>query len=257
MITDEVKLKYIGGPTLLLELGGLRFLTDPSFDPKDTLYDTGIYVLHKLDDPIITTKAIGTIDFVLLTHDHHFDNLDREGRKMLSHAKAVYTTLVGAGRLDGNAIGLKTWETIEFSTPDGRTLLLTGTPCRHGPVGGDRGPVTGFILQFKEDPGNAIYITGDTVLYEGVEEVARRFQVKMLILFLGAAVVSQVGPAHLTMTVEEGIQAARLFSDAIIVPMHFEGWAHFTESKSEIEEQFGRAGLLNRLQWASEFEMHG
>lgn len=254
MITDEIKLHYIGGATLLIELAGLRFLTDPAFDPKDTEYDTGVYVLHKMNDPKIAAQAIGKIDFILLTHDHHFDNLDREGRKMLSKAKAVYTTLIGAERLDENAVGLRNWEPIEIPCPDGRTILLTGTPCRHGPIGGDRGPVTGFILQFGDEPQNAVYITGDTVWFEGVEEVARRFQVKMVILFLGAAVVPQVGPAHLTMTVEEGVQTARLFSDAIIIPMHFEGWQHFTESKSEIEDKFDRAGLINRLHWAEEFE---
>jgi hypothetical protein len=179
-----------------------------------------------LDDPIISTEAIGTIDYVLLTHDHHFDNLDREGRKMLSLANTVYTTPVGAGRLDGNAIGLKTWETTEIPTHDGRRILLTGTPCRHGPVGGDREPVTGFILRFKEDPDKAIYITGDTVLYEGVLEVARRLRLKCHSLF-GCGSCKPGGPAHLTMTVEEGIGGGGCFR-RIIVPMHFEGWAHFT-----------------------------
>src|SRR6478735_11691130 len=99
MIADEIIIKYIGGATACLEVGGLRFLTDPTFDPKDTKYDTGLYVLHKLNNPAITVDKIGKIAFVLLSHDHHFDNLDNEGRKLLSSVKKIFTTPIGAERL--------------------------------------------------------------------------------------------------------------------------------------------------------------
>ena len=250
MIADEMIIKYIGGATAYLEVAGLRFLTDPTFDPKNTKYDTGLYVLHKLNNPAITIDKIGRIDFVLLSHDHHFDNLDNEGRKLLSSVKKIFTTPIGAERLGANAIGLKNWQTTEVPTKDNRVLTITGTPCRHGPIDGDRGPVTGFVLNFKNEKQGAVYITGDTVWYEGVEEVAKRFDVRMVVLFMGAAIVKNVGPAPLTMTVDEGLKLARLFDKAIIIPMHFEGWEHFTESKSEIENKFKDAGLTNRLQWA-------
>jgi len=253
MIADEIVIKYIGGATAYFEIGGLRFLTDPTFDAKDTRYDTGLYVLHKLNSPAITADKIGKIDFVLLSHDHHFDNLDIEGRKLLSSVTKVFTTPVGAERLGVNAVGLKTWQTTEIPTKDDRELTITGTPCRHGPVNGDRGPVTGFVLNFKNETRGAVYITGDTVWYEGVEEVAKRFDVAIVIAFLGAAVVKNVGPAHLTMTVDEGVKLARLFDRATIIPLHFEGWEHFTESKIEIEKKFKDAGLFDRLQWAKTF----
>jgi len=254
LIADEIVIKYIGGATAYLEVAGLRLLTDPTFDPKDTIYDTGLYVLHKLNNPAITAEQIGKIDFVLLSHDHHFDNLDREGRKLLSSVEKVYTTPVGAERLGANAIGLRNWQAIEIPTKDGRVLTITGTPCRHGPDNGDRGPVTGFVLNFKDETQGAVYITGDTVWYEGVEEVAKRFDVKMLLAFMGAAIVKNVGEAHLTMTVEEGLKLARLFDNATIVPMHFEGWEHFSESKTEIERKFKDADLTNRLRWAEPFD---
>ena len=71
---------------------------------------------------------------------------------------------------------------------------------------------------------------------------------------MGAAVVKKVGSAHLTMTVDEGLKLTRFFDKAIIIPMHFEGWEHFTESKTEIEKKFKDAGLVNRLQWAKPFD---
>ncbi len=249
MIADEIKVTRIGGPTALLEVAGLRILTDPTFDPKDTLYDTGIYVLHKLSDPAISLNEIGKIDLVLLSHDHHFDNLDRTGRSLLPSVDKVFTTPIGAERVGGNAIGLQNWETAEIATRDGRVLVITATPCRHGPVGGDRGPVTGFVLNYKDDIRGSVYITGDTVWFEGVEEVAKRFDVRVILLFMGAAIVKEVGSAHLTMTVEESLLALNFFLNAVIIPLHFEGWAHFSESYQEIEDGYSQAGQLNRLRW--------
>ncbi|MDP4265177.1 MAG: MBL fold metallo-hydrolase [Bacteroidota bacterium] len=254
MIADEIVIKYIGGATALLEAGGLRLLTDPTFDPKDSKYDTGLYVLHKMTNPSVEVNTIGKIDIVLLSHDHHFDNLDNSGRQLLSSVDKILTTPVGAERLGSKATGLKNWETVEIPAKDGRILEITGTPCRHGPIDGDRGPVTGFVLNFKGETKGAVYITGDTVWYPGVEEVAKRFDIKRVICFMGAAVVKNVGAAHLTMTVEESIRLAKVFDKATIIPLHFEGWEHFTEGYEEIVKKYEEAGLMDRLQWAGATE---
>src|SRR5690242_651966 len=120
MIANEVKLTYIGGPTALIEVAGLRILTDPAFDPKGTDYPTNIYTLHKLSDPEIKAAELGDIDIILLSHDHHFDNLDNSGRQLLEKAKTVITTIAGAERLGQKTIGLANWETIEIPLEDDR-----------------------------------------------------------------------------------------------------------------------------------------
>ncbi len=232
-----MKLTYIGGPTALLETAELRLLTDPTFDPGGGQYEN----LHKLAGPARSSKDLGVIDAVLLSHDHHADNLDRSGRALLAHAGLVFTTRAGAERLGANATGLENWQTAELGK-----LRVTGTPARHGPADMDRGPVTGFVLQ---GPERAVYISGDTVWYEGAAEVAKRFDIGVAILFMGAARVREVGPMHLTMTAAEGVEAARAFSNAVIVPLHYEGWAHFSESRGDIERAFKQAGLSDRLRW--------
>lgn len=68
---------------------------------------------------------------------------------MLIKAGKVYTTTAGAERLGNNAVGLNNWERINIPTKDGLTLQITGTPARHGPADGDRGLVTGFVLNFQ------------------------------------------------------------------------------------------------------------
>lgn len=240
---------YLNGPTALLEFGGLRFLTDPTFDPPETDYPLSGYSLHKHGATPVSAAELPKIDAVLLSHDHHLDNLDRTGRDVAARANQVLTTKAGAERLGGNARGLEPWQTVELHSADGRIVRLTATPARHGPVGGDRGPVIGFVLTLADQPREGIYVSGDTVWYDGVAEVARRFEISTAILFMGAAKVPVAGPAPLTFTAEEAVEAARAFAAAKVVPLHFEGWAHFTESRTEIERAFADAGLTDRLVW--------
>lgn len=244
-----LNLTYVGGPTALLELGALRLLTDPTFDPAGAEYRWPAYTLRKLSSPAIPAHALGPVDAVLLSHEHHSDNLDTAGRSMLADVPHVISTTAGAERLGGTALGLAPWEHADLAARDGRVLRVTATPARHGPAELDRGPVIGFVLAYLDAPGDAVYVSGDTVWYEGVAEVARRFSVRAALLFMGAARVAAVGPWPLTMTGDDGVEAARAFAEAEIVPLHFEGWEHFGESRADIATAFERAGLTARLRW--------
>lgn len=253
MIADEAIIKYMGGSTVYIEIAGVKFITDPTFDPIDTYYDLGNYKLHKEYSSLVSLDSIGKIDYVLLSHDHHFDNLDHEGKKLLPKAKNVFTTEMGVERLKGNAIGLKNWQTVEIPTKDNRIIQITGTPCRHGPINGDRGPVTGFILNFKDEPNEVIYISGDTVYYDKIDHIIARYKIKLAILFLGRAVVKEVGSEPLTMTVDESIKFARK-ANCPIVPLHFEGWEHFTETKELLIKRYKEEDLENQLKFAAAYK---
>jgi len=115
MKTLEVKITYIGGPTALLDWAGIRLLTDPGFDPAGGEYKTGPVVLTKTAGPALSADALGRVDAVLLSHDHHYDNLDHSGRKLPAQVPQVVTTPAGAERLGGNAIGLANWQAIEIA----------------------------------------------------------------------------------------------------------------------------------------------
>jgi L-ascorbate metabolism protein UlaG (beta-lactamase superfamily) len=249
MDINGLSLTYIGGPTALLEIAGVRFLTDPTFDPGGSEYTTAVYTLRKTTGPAISADAIGRIDAVLLSHDHHFDNLDHAGRALLPSAGKVLTTVAGAERLGGNAIGLANWQSVEIASQNGTRLRVTGTPARHGPADGDRGPVTGFLITDASAPdAGSIYISGDTVWYDGLRPIASA-DVRVAVLFLGAAKVREVGPAHLTFAATEGVEAARAFPNAVIVPLHYAGWGHFSEGRAEIQRAFDHAGIGDRLCW--------
>lgn len=241
----SLRVTYIGGPTALLELSGVRLLTDPTFDAADTDYPTAAYTLRKTQAPALGTDALGRIDGVLLSHDHHFDNLDRSGRELLARVPVVLTTTAAAERLGAPARGLVHWERATVAGAGGE-LAVTATPARHGPEGGDRGPTIGFVLG---DGGRVTYVSGDTVWYDGVAEVGRRFDVAHALIHLGAAKVAVAGPLPLTFTAAEAVQLARAWPRAVIVPLHFEGWQHFSEGRAEVERAFAAAGLSARLRW--------
>lgn len=247
--TAAPRITYIGGPTALIEIGNLRLLTDPTFDPAGGEYRTPSYSLFKLQSPAFGVEAIGPIDAVLLSHDHHFDNLDHSGRLLLNKAGRVLTTQAGAARLGGRAEGLAPWQTTTIHVPGAGAVSIMATPARHGPAEADRGPVIGFVIASSRPSDGVLYLSGDTVWYEGVEEVAQRFRVVTAVLFMGAARVEAAGPWPLTFTAAEGVAAARAFKHATIVPLHYEGWAHFTEHRAEIQHAFDQAGLAHRLRW--------
>ena len=113
----DLRLTYIGGPTLLIEVGGLRLLTDPTFDPAGAGIRQGAYELIKTEGPAMRAESVGHIDAVLLSHDHHFDNLDDAGRVLLASADRVLTTEAGAERLGGRAQGVPAWQSVESREP--------------------------------------------------------------------------------------------------------------------------------------------
>src|SRR6185437_17135404 len=103
----DVRLTHIGGPTVLIEVGGWRLLTDPTFDPPGRRYFFGWgTVSRKLAGPAVAADGLPPIDAVLLSHDHHGDNLDPAGRAVLPSAGVVVTTASGAARLGAGARGL-------------------------------------------------------------------------------------------------------------------------------------------------------
>src|SRR5689334_13808786 len=85
----QLSITYIGGPTAILAFNGLRFLTDPTFDPSGAERSSGPVTLHKSSGPALAASQIGKINAVLLSHEHHLDNLDDAGRALLPSAGKV------------------------------------------------------------------------------------------------------------------------------------------------------------------------
>ncbi|WP_327141216.1 MBL fold metallo-hydrolase [Nocardia sp. NBC_01327] len=239
--STTVDLLHIGGPTVRFRYGNLTWLTDPTFDePGD--YPSGPLVLHKLTGPAIPADQVGPVDVVLLSHDQHSDNLDPAGREFLTTVERVLSTPDAAGRMEG-VQGLRNWESVTIGD-----VTVTGVPALHGPEGAEAlsGVVTGFVLQAAELP--TIYVSGDNASVDLVEQIAQRIgRIDIALLFVGAANVDRFGDSDVTLNGRSAVRAAAALGDAVIVPVHGEGWGHFSETLDYLARNFAYAGRAAQL----------
>ncbi|PZF84276.1 MBL fold metallo-hydrolase [Jiangella anatolica] len=242
-------LTHIGGPTVLIEVDGWRLLTDPTFDPPGGRYSFGRgSSSRKLIGPAVDPADVGRVDAVLLTHDHHADNLDRLGRGLLESADVVVTTASGARRLGGAGSGGVRGLIAGASTvlPGGRgrpDLSVTATPARHGPplsrpIVGD---VVGFALRLGDASDVALWITGDTVLYGALRSVASSLAVDVALVHVGGVRFGVSGPLRYTMTGRDAVSLVAALRPRLAVPVHYEGWSHFADGPAGLDAALAAA----------------
>ena len=120
---------------------------------------------------------------------------------------------------------------------------MTATPCRHGPplsrpIVGD---VIGFALRWDGQRNGVVWVSGDTVLYNGVRDVADRLDVDVAILHLGEVQFPITGPVRYSMTARDAVELCRTLRPRVAIPVHYEGWSHFHEGRDAIEREISRA----------------
>lgn len=210
-----VTVRLIGGSTVVIEVGGVRLLTDPSAERPDAFAD-------------------GPIDVVLLSHG---DTLDSDGGELLAQVPLVLTTAGCTEQLGRSARALLPWYHLSLPRPDGGDLRITGVPARHEPNGKTRlaGEVTGFLLSGVDIP--SIYISGDNASVDVVDEVARRCApIDIAVLFTGA-----------TLTGDQAARAAAILGSPTVIPAQAEGRERRTEDLDDVRAAFARHGLSDRL----------
>ncbi|HYH97642.1 MBL fold metallo-hydrolase [Hyalangium sp.] len=279
-----MKATYLGTATLLLEVAGMRLLTDPAFDPEGTTYDFGPwytprawFASEKEYRTPIGSGELGSIDAVLLSHDHHADNLDQEGRRLLTGntVARVITTRAGAARLaraapssrpsvpgeglgiGGKTIGLGWGETTRLASGAG-SLRLTATPARHGPVGTPQiHEVMGLLLEPEASEAPTVWISGDTVLFPALgrfltDRRASGRPVDIAIIHCGGVCFPRLpilGRSRFTFDAQQVIEVCRLLDPRIVIPVHRSGWTHFREPEEQLRAALAEAGLAERCRF--------
>ncbi|PZQ90755.1 MAG: Zn-dependent hydrolase [Leifsonia xyli] len=237
MSTTQVT--YLGGPTALVEYAGLRILLDPTFDAPGYYEDDE---LTKTAGPGLPVAEVAPVDLVLLSHHGHADNFDNAGRELAMRSPLVLSLPEAEAELGTPVVGLTPWE----SYPLGE-VTVTALPGRHGPraLASRIGPVTSFLVTAPGEP--SLYVSGDNSSLRFVREHAERFgPVDIAVLFAGAARVSPL-PLALTLTSQKAAEAAHLLGARAVVGVHVEDWAHFSESRADLEKAFADAGLAELL----------
>lgn len=250
---SDLRITHIGGPTTLLEFEGWRILPDPTFDPPGKRYFFGWGTTsRKLAGPSLAAADLGPIDAVLVSHHHHGDNLDPTARDLLPQWGRILTTVKGARALPGDVAGLAPWQSTTLEAPGKPTLTITATPCRHGPLGSDpiTGPVIGFALAWPGQQHGQVWVTGDTVLYPKLREVPQRLDVGTLIPHLGSVRFRYLSAwFRYTMDAREGVELIDLVAPQSVVPVHYEGWAHFQQDRPDAEPVLATSRYADRITW--------
>ena len=141
-----------------------------------------------------------------------------------------------------------------MAVPPHDIVTVTAVPARHGPEGAEpvTGVVTGFVLD-ADGKWPTLYVSGDNASLDVVDAIARRRVpgIELAVLFVGGARTTLLDGAALTLTSAAAVEAAHLLGSATIVPVHTEGWAHFTEGPDQFVNAFRDAGLSARCSRSS------
>jgi L-ascorbate metabolism protein UlaG (beta-lactamase superfamily) len=121
-----------------------------------------------------------------------------------------------------------------------------------GPGGTDHitGPVIGFFLTGAGVP--TVYVSGDNASVDMVRViVARLGPPELAVLFVGGtSIPARFEGAYLTLSSERAVEAAQVLGSRKIVPVHFDGWAHFSDDGASLRAAFAAGGFDDRLAFA-------
>ena len=213
----------------------------------------GPVTLEKTNPASVTADELGHIDAVLLSHQQHGDNLDNAGRALLAKVPRVLTTPQSAEALGANAEGIEPWASTKVVGAGGFAVTITATPAQHGPDGTRHltGEVTGFSIDWADRSAvGPLYISGDTVLHAGTDEIVERLApVGLAVLHLGRVRSPGLGDAQFSLSAENAVEFGTRLQAAHIVPVHRDGWAHFSQPVTEAESVLNASALAARVHW--------
>jgi L-ascorbate metabolism protein UlaG (beta-lactamase superfamily) len=247
----SLSLTFIGNATVLLRWGPFTVLTDPNFLHAGQRAHLGYGLLTKrLHDPALEVDELPPLDAVVLSHLHG-DHWDRVARDGLDKSLPILTTPHAATRLSGrqgfaDAVGLETWKSRALAKDDS-LLKVTALPGRHNPklLGRLLPPVMGSLLEFGDSAGEVaqrVYLTGDTLMFEGVQEIARRCpDIHLAVVHLGGTTVP--GGLVVTMDGRQGADLLETVRPRRAVPVHFDDYTVMKSPLSAFTDEVGRRGL--------------
>jgi L-ascorbate metabolism protein UlaG (beta-lactamase superfamily) len=253
---------FIGNATVLIRCAGMTILTDPTFIHmhEETWLGYGLHT-KRLTNPAIEIAELPPLDFVLLSH-FHGDHFDQVAERELDKTLPIVTTPESVKELQErgftNLHAIETWSTLTVAKGEAR-LKITAMPGRHGPPLSNvvLPDVMGSMLEFQSPGGESlirIYITGDTLIYDDIEEIPRRYpEVDLAMLHLGGTRVMGI---LVTMDGEQGVEMMRIVNPRTAIPIHYNDYHVFTSPLSDFQEAVDAAGLGDRVHYLAHGETY-
>ncbi|HRG95804.1 MAG TPA: MBL fold metallo-hydrolase [Polyangiaceae bacterium] len=210
---------WLGHSTVLLEIDGVRVLTDPVWAGRASPVSfAGPKRFHAAPASI---AELPPLDAVLVSHDH-YDHLDREAVLALARGGASFVTSLGVGaRLEAwgvpheRVVELDWWESVEV-----RGVRITAAPSHHfsGRSLLDRNR-TAWSSFHVRGPRHALFFSGDTGLTADYAEIPSRLGKVDLVMLEVGAFHPAWGDIHLGP--ENALAAHALLGGGALLPVHW------------------------------------
>ena len=244
----NISITHIDTACVLLDINGYRILTDPTLDTAGQLYYHGSGTFsRKTESPALTINELKDVDLVLLSHHQHKDNFDINGKKFTLTVPLILSTKSAAKEIKG-ITGLADWESYKITTSKVPGLKITATPAQHHPWWVPEflaGKVIGFIIEFDYQESGVIYISGDTVYFNGIKEVASRYKINVGIFHLGSVEFRYLTAfGRYTMNSSDLLKSVNVLNPNVIIPIHYKGWTHFKEKEAALRSRIASAEEL-------------
>lgn len=240
-----MKIKLIRNATILVEYAGNRFLIDPVLGGKGSFRAFGDSLRKDIKNPIvdlpIPVQEIVNVDAVVITH-MHLDHFDPAANELLPKDKKVFVENEDAVKELENS----GFTDIEILSLDSKfhEIELTRTPGQHGR--GDVLKVIGEVcgVVFAHPDEKTLYIAGDTVWYEGVDEIIKNHQPDVIVVNGGGNILMG---EMLVMGKEDILKVHKARPDAMILSVHMEAMNHWTLSRDALKSFAVENGFSDSL----------
>jgi L-ascorbate metabolism protein UlaG (beta-lactamase superfamily) len=256
---------FVGTATVILRYAGFTILTDPNFLHAGDHAHLGYGMTsERLTEPAMDIDDLPPIDFVVLSH-FHGDHFDQVVERRLNKRLPIITNRQAAAKLRARgfreARGLETWETFTVEK-GGARLKITSMPGKHGPgaVNLLMPAVMGSMLEFEPSsregagPALRLYVTGDTLMHDGLKDIPRRFpDIDLALLHLGG---TRILGLLVTMDARQGVEMIRLTNPKKAVPIHYNDYPVFKSPLEDFVRAVEEAGLGDRVAYLSHGETY-